>query len=311
MRVRFYDAGQALAALVELPDGRRVLVDAGESPTRAACPVCRDWHRRVVDGLRRDVADARVDLLWITHQHSDHLGGVPGVLEAIDVARYADNGTDLERPTVAAARTAVVAEGATITVVAPGAARVPLPDSAEVRLRAVVPAAWPASCSAHPNDCSIGLRIDYCRSSVLFTGDAERREELRLDPLGAVSLLQVGHHGSETSTTEGFLARVRPRYAVVSSARPDEGTNQGYCHPREATVRRLTAATGGPGAEVVRAFDGATSCRAATAESWRDVPTSDRTWFTARDGEVTLVTAGEGVFRREVTSDGARASLAP
>ena len=66
--VHFYDAGQALAALVDLPDGRRVLVDTGESPTRAGCgEPCRTWHERILSGLRADLGEDGLDLLWITH----------------------------------------------------------------------------------------------------------------------------------------------------------------------------------------------------------------------------------------------------
>src|SRR5690348_6889012 len=54
LTVRFYDAGQALSALVTLPDGRQVLVDTGESPQRP-CSGCRGWHDRVMTGLRRDL----------------------------------------------------------------------------------------------------------------------------------------------------------------------------------------------------------------------------------------------------------------
>jgi glyoxylase-like metal-dependent hydrolase (beta-lactamase superfamily II) len=74
MSVHFYDAGQALAALVTLPDGRRVLVDAGESPKRAGCGApCKAWHQRVMDGLKADIGTGPLELLWITHQHSDDM----------------------------------------------------------------------------------------------------------------------------------------------------------------------------------------------------------------------------------------------
>ena len=69
------------------------------------------------------------------------------------------------------------------------------------------PSVSPPSCSHNANDCSIALRIDFCSSSVLFTGDAEHDEEAQLDPHGHVTLLQVAHHGSETSTTPGFLSK--------------------------------------------------------------------------------------------------------
>lgn len=162
----------------------------------------------------------------------------------------------------------------------------------------VVPSEWPKACRRNPNDCSIGLRIDYCASSILFTGDAERDEEAALD-VAPVTLLQVGHHGSSTSTSAGFLARVKPTYVVISAGKPGEGMNRTYCHPRAETVAALTSVLGGSGASTVTAFDGEVSCRSAAAEHWIQVPVSDRLWSTSRDGDVVLVTRGDGLFRAE------------
>lgn len=298
MTLRFYDAGQALAALVELPDGRRVLVDAGESPKRPACKACIGWHERVMAGLSRDIPERRIDMLWVTHQHSDHIGGAAYVFAAFDVTTYVDNGLDLQKFTIKETRKAAEARGVTIHVVDPQNRQVPLSDSDSVKLRAIVPDAWPRSCRRTANDCSIGLRIDYCRSSVLFVGDAEAPLEAAIDVGGPVTLLQVGHHGSDTSTTEDFVAKVKPKYAVVSSAKPGEGTNRSYCHPRQRTVERLTKVTGGAGKRTVLAFDGSAKCKPENASKWSQVPASDRIWFTSRDGDVVLETRGDGEMRR-------------
>lgn len=298
MTIRFYDAGQALSALVELPDGRRILVDAGESPKRPACSACATWHHRVLSGLERDLAGNAIDMLWITHQHSDHLGGAAGVFERVEVRSYVDNGFDLERFTVRQTREAAQARNVPIYVIGPGARRIPLRDTDNIKLRPIVPDAWPSSCRRNANDCSIGLRIDYCQSSVLFVGDAEERLEDAIDTGGPVTLLQVGHHGSDTSTSEAFIEKARPKYAVISSARRDEGTNRRYCHPRKGVVKRLTQATGGPGKKSVSAFDGSFKCKPENASAWSQVPTSDRLWFTARDGDIVLQTTGDGEMRR-------------
>ncbi len=142
-------------------------------------------------------------------------------------------------------------------VVDPDHTEVPIPSSPDVKLTAIVPPAWPPACSHDPNECSIALRIDFCSSSVLFTGDAEHDEEAALDLHGPVTLLQVAHHGSETSTTPGFLMkRDSRRYAVISAGKPGQGKNADYCHPRAIIVKRLTTLTGGPGSKTLQAFDG-------------------------------------------------------
>src|SRR6202158_6220244 len=75
MSVHFYDVGQGLAALVDLPDGRHVLVDTGDNPHREQCDDCATKHEHLIEKLRSDLAGAPIDLVWITHQHSDHIGG--------------------------------------------------------------------------------------------------------------------------------------------------------------------------------------------------------------------------------------------
>jgi competence protein ComEC len=303
MTVHFYDVGQGLAALVELPDGRHVLIDTGDNPKRSKSQchdACEAWHQRLLDGLRRDLGGKPIDLLWITHQHSDHLGGAIDVLSTFEVKHYADNGQETDKHEVAKVHEAATDRGTKLHVIDPEHRQVPLASTDTVRLTAVVPKQWPyGSCaSPHVNDCSIGLRIDVCRSSVLFVGDAEEREEALMDP-GPVSLLQVGHHGSETSSTKAFLDRVQPKYAVISAAKRDEGTNESYCHPRASTIAHLTKLLGGPGKKRALAFDsdgGKVKCKPENSQSWTEVPSSDRLFFTERDGDVVLRSDGDGTF---------------
>ncbi len=313
MTLHFYDVGQALSVLVDLPDGRHVLVDAADEPHREGCAdVCARAHAHLLERLRDDLHGAPLDMVWITHQHSDHIGGVPDVLASVPVTLYVDNGRDERKAEVRRARGAATARGAQLRVVDPEHPDPPLRGSPNVALLPVVPARWPRSCREDENECSIALRIDYCRSSVLLTGDAEHEEEKLLDPGRPVTLLQVGHHGSDTSSSPAFLARVRPTYAVISAGKPDEGLNHDYCHPRASIVQRLSqvldadaasadevdaGAAPDPKRATLTAFGG-TRCDRATPGDWTAVPSSQRLWATERDGDVVLVTTGDGVFRR-------------
>jgi competence protein ComEC len=298
MTVHFYDVGQALSSLVDLPDGRHVLVDTGDDPRRSGCgDVCAAASDHLLTSLRRDLHGAGIDLLWITHPHSDHVGGAAAVLRSFPVVTYVDDGRDPGKPEVRRAHRVAEERGTSVRVVEPGHADPPLPASGQVKLTSIVPPSWPHACAHDANECTIALRIDACASSILFTGDAEHEEEAMLDPGGPVTLLQVAHHGSETSTSPLFLSRTHPRYAVISAGKPGEGTNREYCHPRALVVKRLSRVLGGDGGGAIEAFDGDRCDRAASSD-WVEVRTSERLWSTSRDGDVVLRTSGDGVFER-------------
>ena len=89
------------------------------------------------------------------------------------------------------------------------------------------------------NDESLVLRFDYGDSSFLFTGDQESDAEEDVLASGAdvdVDVLKVGHHGSNTSSSESFLAAVSPEIAVIQCGEGNE-----YGHPHLETLERLEA----------------------------------------------------------------------
>ncbi len=300
LKVHFYDVGQALAALVTLPDGRHILVDAGESAKRAGCgAACSSAHEHLVAKLGSDLGGKPIDLMWITHQHSDHIGGAIDIINQLSVKQYVDNGRDLAVAEIEHTHQAATATGVHVSVVEPGHDQLPLASEGDVKITAIAPSSWLPSCKNDRNECSILLRIDYCASSILFTGDAEVQEEALLDTRGRATLLQVGHHGSDTSSGPVFIAKLAPKYAVISAGKQGEGMNKTYCHPRASTVQSITQALGGAGSKPIHAFDAKVSCKKGTDANWVDVPASDHLWATERDGDVVLTTTGDGVFARE------------
>lgn len=299
LRAHFYDVGQGLAVLLDLPDGHHVMVDTGDSATRSGCgDVCAVAERHVLDRLRADLAGAPIDVLWITHPHSDHVGAAADVLGSFAVGLFVDNGRDPHKAEVVRAHRAAREHGVPVRAVDPEHPEWPGPAFAGVTLRPLLPPRWPHACAHDENECSIALRVDFCASSILLTGDAEHAEEVELQGLGPVTLLQVGHHGSATSTSPAFLTRTHPKYAVISVGKPGEGLNAGYCLPRALVVQRLTRVLGGAGVGTLPAFDG-DRCEGSAPSDWTAVPTSDRLWATDCDGDVVLTTRGDGVFERQ------------
>lgn len=299
LTVEFFDVAQALSALVTLPDGRHLLVDTGDIATRNGCgPTCQTAHDHLVKSLGTALGTKPIDLLWITHQHSDHIGGAIDLLDRFTVKEYVDNGRDLAEGEIKKTHAALSSKGVRVSAIEPGHAQLPIASAGDVKLSALVPGKWLGACHKNRNLCSILLRVDYCQSSIVFTGDAETEEEAQLDPKPA-TLVQVGHHGSDTSTSAPFLSKLSPKYAVISAGKKGDGMNKSYCHPRQSVVRALTAAFGGPGTKTIQSFDAKAQCDKSTDANWVDEPSSDRIWATERDGDIVLSTTGDGTFAKE------------
>lgn len=87
------------------------------------------------------------------------------------------------------------------------------------------------------NETSIVLKITYGNTRFLFTGDAGRASEMDILEAGfdlSATVLKVGHHGSDTSTSYPFLREVMPQYAIISV-----GKDNDYSHPTEEVLSRL------------------------------------------------------------------------
>lgn len=87
------------------------------------------------------------------------------------------------------------------------------------------------------NTYSIVLKVTFGNNKFMFTGDAQASNEEDMINKGydlSADVLKVGHHGSHTSTSENFLNKVNPKYAVISC-----GKNNDYGHPHKETMERL------------------------------------------------------------------------
>lgn len=234
LRVTFLDVGQGDAALVDLPDGTAILVDGGGlvgSPidvgARIVAPVLaarrRSELRAVVLshphpdhflGLAAGLARARPGALWDTGQ--GEIEGA-GPAYATFLAGLRGRGVPVKRPAELCGTQSF--GGASVTVLAPCPG--PVPDTGA-------------------NDNSFVIRIAYGTRAVLLVGDAEHAEEAALLARGVdlrADVLKVGHHGSRTSSSPGFVAAVAPQVAVVSS-----GVRNRFGHPHPATLATLGAA---------------------------------------------------------------------
>jgi competence protein ComEC len=209
LRVRILDVGQGDAILLDPPAGEPVLVDAGPDGAK----VERELRRLGV----RELAAAIV-----THDQSDHAGGMADVLAALPVGRLGFcSGSTLRGAAVASGTEPVsMCEGGELR-------------SGELRLTALWPPPELASAEDEdPNRLSLVLLAEWRHFSMLLTGDAEA-EAVPLDP-GAVDVLKIAHHGSEDAGLGPLLERIVPKLAVISV-----GADNPYGHPTAEVLSEL------------------------------------------------------------------------
>lgn len=241
LEIVFFDVGQGDAALVRCPNGRVLVIDAGERSPRY------DYGQRVLLPYLRREGIGRVDAVIASHAHNDHIGGLLALIEAVEVGYYLDSGQAPPSSTAKRLLAAVKRRGVRYRRVKAGdrlqglgqvEALVLHPDERFVDAEGASP--WGL------NNGSAVLRLQYGQVGVLFTGDIEQEAGAVLAGWGQrlqSQVLKVAHHGSRTSSGADFIAAVRPRLALVSV-----GAYNRFGHPAASVVERLQAA----GAQVVR-----------------------------------------------------------
>jgi competence protein ComEC len=236
LRVDFLDVGQGDAALVTLPDGRTLLVDAGGNTDR---------HGSNTD--RRSIGEAVVsEYLWwrgldaidyvlATHADADHIDGLNDVLrnftvDAAIVARAPANDPEYAK----FAQTLSTTNTHVATVQAWDLIRF-----GDVQIEVLWPPAATHANEPSRNNDSIVLRITFGRRSLLLTGDIEKSGESALVAAGKelkADVVKVPHHGSRTSSTAPFVAATKANVAIVSV-----GQYSMFGHPHPDVVERWQA----------------------------------------------------------------------
>lgn len=217
LTVTWLDIGQGDAAVIQC-GGQAMLIDGGKPEKSSYIYAWLQQH---------DLS--YLDVIVATHVDADHIGGLSGALN------YASVGTAYCPVTTGTTETFqsfvkyLAQRGKQITV--PTAGETFALGGAQVQILG------PLRRAEDSNDNSIVLKVSFGATSFLFTGDAERAEEQDLLNAGVnlqSTVLKVGHHGSDTSTSYPFLRAVAPKYAVISV-----GTGNSYGHPTEAVLSRL------------------------------------------------------------------------
>ena len=252
-RVHFLDVGQGDSSLIELPDGKVMLIDGGDYQASTQKSILR-----YLNALKIDV----IDYLIITHADEDHCGSLDVILQhkkvlnaylpptfPVEGTEYAEVYTALQKEKCRlyyASRTSDYLDGAygqhtyALSFLSPYQAEV----------EEVLQNGGTDYDEDAKNNLSSVLYFDYQGVGVLFAGDINTeieaqlmRDDAQFDSfnlrdfdLTSTEILKVAHHGSKYSTSAAWLNYLNVETAVISC-----GMGNPYGHPTQETLSRLTS----------------------------------------------------------------------
>jgi len=233
LEVDFLDVGQGDSILIKAPAGQNILIDGGPDNT-------------VIKRLGENLPwwDKRIDLMILTHPHDDHVTGLIDVLKRYQVEKILYTGVSHNAPNYLAwlklvrdkkTPLTIIDKEQTINLGAGAELKVLYPDESIM-----------GKTFDDLNQSSIVMMLYYGQNKFLLTGDAGDPVEKKLIDQGvdlAADVLKVGHHGSQYSSTEEFLEKVRPKIAVI-----EVGKDNPFGHPNLRTIMKLKRI----GAEIFR-----------------------------------------------------------
>jgi competence protein ComEC len=242
LRVDFLDVGQGDAALVTFPDNTTLLIDGGGRPgpmQNGHADEDQNFNRETRSIGETVVSEYlwwrgldHVDYLLATHADADHIDGLNDVARNFQVRAALVARTPANDPEFARFAKTLADRQIPLLLVASG----DLLRLGEVTATVLWPVALADANASSNNNDSIVLRLQLGARTLLLTGDIEARGENGMlrdhEDLNA-DVVKVAHHGSRTSSTEGFVSEVKARFAIVSV-----GQVSIFGHPNAEVVDR-------------------------------------------------------------------------
>lgn len=215
LNILFFDVGQADCQLI-LYKGKSILIDAGNSGD----------GEYIVNGLNA-LGIEKLDYVIGTHVHEDHIGGMNSIIDYFEVDKfYLPYDTMSTTTYYKKLLNSLVKKGMAIEEAVVGE-KFSL-DDLQFEIMSV-----DNTEPDNTNLTSIVLEMTYGDLKYLFMGDAEKENENARE-WNDVDVLKVGHHGSNTSTSQEFLKQVVPEISIISV-----GEGNSYELPKDKILERL------------------------------------------------------------------------
>ncbi|MFZ2621156.1 MAG: MBL fold metallo-hydrolase [Minisyncoccia bacterium] len=216
------DIGQGDALFIESPTGTQVLVDGGPD---------KNLMKEISKVL--PFYDRHIDMIVVTNPDQDHYSGFIPLLQKYKIDSILEPGTTNPNPAYKVLEDEIAEKNIPKTIASRGQI-IDLGGGAYLRI--LFPDRDISGLS--PNDGSIIMQLVYGDTSVMLQGDSTAKMEGYVMTLGEdlkSTILKIGHHGSRTSSTEEYVTKVSPQFAVISS-----GINNQYGHPHKETLETLS-----------------------------------------------------------------------
>ena len=247
LHIDFLDVGQGDSSLVTFPDGETLLVDGGgrfkyrdrtntDDESEPFEPDTRGIGEAVVSEVLWWKGYSRIDHILATHADADHIQGLGDVARNFSIGSAMFGRMPMDNQEFGAVREVLRRRGIPAETIARG----DVLKFGDVTVEVLYPMPTPDPNSVSDNNHSVVLRIVYGNRMFLLTGDIERQAEAELLASGGTlnaDLIKVPHHGSHTSSTQGFIDAVAPQYAVISV-----GRRSPFGHPHKEIVERWKTA---------------------------------------------------------------------
>lgn len=218
LEIYYFDVGQADSILIK-DNNNNILIDAGNN----------EDGEKLVNYLKNNLNITKFNMIVGTHPHEDHIGGLDNIIDSFDIDTILMPNATTTSKTFESVLDSIERKKYKITI--PKTNEEFNYDNINLKILHT------GTNEKDLNNTSIVIKLTYINNKFLFMGDATSKVEKKLLEKDIESdVLKIGHHGSEYSTTNKFLEKVNPKYAIIQV-----GKNNTYKHPKQTTLDKLNA----------------------------------------------------------------------
>jgi len=224
LEIHYLNVGQGDSIMIKTPQNQKILIDGGPDMI-------------ILDQIGKNMPffDRTINVMILTHPHSDHINGLIEVLRRYKVEQIYYTGALHTSPAYLEWLEVVKQSNVPLEIIK---AQKTLELGPELGIEFIYPVEDISNQKVEElNNTSIINKLIYKDKKFLFMGDAEKEVEeelMELDLDLSADVIKIGHHGSSSSSTEEFLKAVDPQYAIIQV-----GKDNSFGHPHLSVIRRL------------------------------------------------------------------------